>query len=115
MTVKQAGGNVAVKTSQGVVEVPKPSGEYFQQDAVEVLIRPEMIYRADDQDDFRITGTIVRSAFLGEKVEYDIVLPDETLLTWVNFEPQKASLMSVGQSVAVSFDSSNALVSKEVG
>ncbi len=74
-----------------------------------------MIYRADDQDDFRITGTIVRSAFLGEKVEYDIVLPDETLLTWVNFEPQKASLMSVGQSVAVSFDSSNALVSKEVG
>ena len=113
--IKVDGGNVAVKTSQGVVEVPKPSGEYFQQDAVEVLIRPEMIYRADDQDDFRITGTIVRSAFLGEKVEYDIVLPDETLLTWVNFEPQKASLMSVGQSVAVSFDSSNALVSKEVG
>lgn len=113
--IKVDGGNVAVKTSQGVVEVPKPSGEYFQQDAVEVLIRPEMIYRADDQDDFRITGTIVRSAFLGEKVEYDIVLPDETLLTWVNFEPQKASLMSVGQSVAVSFDSSNALISKEVG
>ncbi|MGE5124418.1 MAG: ABC transporter ATP-binding protein [Acidobacteriaceae bacterium] len=93
-------GKLTVKVHGETIELTNIKGEFSQQEAVTLIIRPEMIRIKKRGEQFK--GIIRRAVYLGDVIEYDIEL-DGQLITGIETDPYQMDLIPVGEEVTVGY------------
>ena len=89
-----------VKVYGEVMELLNIQRDFHEQEAVNLIVRPEMIRINKSGELF--SGIIRRAVYLGDVIEYDVEV-DGQLLTCIESDPYVMELFPIGEQVTVGF------------
>ena len=92
--------NLTVKALGEVIELKNIQREFNQQEAVTLIVRPEMIRIKKTGELFK--GVIRRAVYLGDVIEYDVEVSGQ-LITGLETDPYVMELFPEGEQVTVGF------------
>ena len=98
--VQQRGASLVVAALGETVELANITRTFQPQQAVTLIIRPEMIRIKKSGESFR--GLIRRAVYLGDVIEYDVEVSGQ-LLTGLETDPHVLDLFPEGEPVTVGF------------
>ncbi|UUV17001.1 ABC transporter ATP-binding protein [Fusobacteria bacterium ZRK30] len=96
--VSKEGGKTKIKLL-GSEYIVTDEVEYIEGDVVEVVVRPESIKFNSDKHQ----GEVVKSVFMGENHEYEIMVEDEKIEVSLN-NPHGKEIRKVGENLTFVFD-----------
>jgi iron(III) transport system ATP-binding protein len=97
---EKIGSNLTVKALGENVQLTNIQREFQKQDAVTLIIRPEMTRIKKTGELFK--GVIRRAVYLGDVIEYDVEVSGQ-LITGLETDPHVLTLFPEGEQVTVGF------------
>ena len=97
---EKSDNKLTVKALGEMLEVTNIQRDFNKQEAVTLIIRPEMIRIKKTGELF--TGVIRRAVYLGDVIEYDVEVSGQ-LITGLETDPYVIELFQVGEHVTVGF------------
>jgi len=91
---------LTIKALGNVLTLPNLRPDLLVGDSVTVVIRPEAVKVQQNNGGFE--GSIKRSVYLGNVIEYDMLVSDQ-IITGVETDPSRMQLIPVGSKVSVQF------------
>ena len=97
---EKSDNKLTVKALSEILELTNIQRDFNKQEAVTLIIRPEMIRIKKTGELF--TGVIRRAVYLGDVIEYDVEVSGQ-LITGLETDPYVIELFQVGEHVTVGF------------
>ncbi|MEA3335147.1 MAG: ABC transporter ATP-binding protein [Chloroflexota bacterium] len=93
-------GKLSLSALEGKLQVPLPDTPRQPGEAVTLVVRPDAIRLVENDGEF--IGTIRRSTYLGDQVEYEVDVADQTMVA-VESDPRHVQVYPPNSQVGVDF------------